>query len=258
MPNKHGDFIWYELMTSDPDGAAAFYGPLLGWTFSSANQPDMDYRQFSHGSDMIGGCMKLPGGAPMPPMWLGYIRVDDVDKSTAQIRAAGGQVHMVPQDIPGVGRFALVADPQGVPFYIMRSASDGSSQSFSYETPKVGHCAWNELSTTDPSAAIAFYTGQFGWVHDGDMDMGPLGKYSFIRHGEQIGAIMPKMPEQPAPAWAYYFQVPDIDAAKATAQSNGGQVFHGPSEVPGGDWIISGLDPQGAIFSLVGKRALAG
>lgn len=255
MSNKHGDFIWYELLASDPDGAAAFYGALVGWTFSSASPTGMDYRQFSHGDQMIGGCMKLPDGAPMPPMWLGYIGVDDVDACVASIRTAGGQVHMEPQNIPDVGRFAFVADPQGVPFYVMRGASERTSHSFSNETPRDGHCAWNELATTDPAGAMAFYTGQFGWVKDGDMDMGPLGKYEFIRHGEQIGAIMPMMPEQPAATWTYYFRVPDIDAAKAQAEHSGGQIVHGPSEVPGGDWIISGIDPQGAVFSLVGKRA---
>lgn len=255
MANKHGDFIWYELLTSDPDAAAAFYGPLVGWSFEPAGQEGMDYRVFSKGSEGIGGCMKLPEGAPMPPMWLGYIGVDDVDECVAGIRAAGGQVHMEPQDIPGVGRFAFVADPQGVSFYVMRGASDAASTAFSYETPRDGHCAWNELSTTDPAGAMAFYTGQFGWVKDGEMDMGPLGKYEFIRHGEVIGAIMPKMPEQPAPAWSYYFRVPDIDTAAATAEASGGQVVHGPSEVPGEDWTITGVDPQGAVFSLVGKRA---
>lgn len=255
MSNKHGDFIWYELMTSDPDGAEAFYGPLVGWTFSQPPPEGMDYRQFSVGDQMIGGLMRAPEGAPMPSMWLGYICVNDVDQSAASIREAGGQIHMEPQDIPDVGRFAFVADPQGVPFYIMRGAIDGTSHSFAYEAPKDGHCAWNELSTPDPASAMAFYTGQFGWVKDGDMDMGPLGKYEFIRHGEQIGAIMPMMPEQPMPAWTYYFRVPDIDAAKSGAESLGGQIVHGPSEVPGGDWIISGIDPQGAMFSLVGKRA---
>lgn len=255
MANKHGDFIWYELMTSDLDGAEAFYGPLLGWTFNEPPPEGMDYRIFSSGKDGVGGLMALPDGAPMPPMWLGYIGVDDVDARAARIRNAGGQIHVEPQDIPGVGRFAFVADPQGVPFYIMRGASDETSTSFAYETPKDGHCAWNELSSSDPAGAMAFYTGQFGWVKDGDMDMGPLGKYEFIRHGEQIGAIMPMMPEQPMPVWTYYFRVPDIDAAKSQAESSGGQIVHGPSEVPGGDFIISGIDPQGAMFSLVGKRA---
>lgn len=255
MPNKHGDFIWYELMTSDPDAAAAFYGPLLGWKSSDSGQEGMDYRIFTHGADAIGGLIPLPDGAPMPPMWLGYIGVDDVDVSVNIIRKAGGQVYMEPQDIPGVGRFAFVADPQGVPFYVMRGASEETSNSFSYERPRDGHCAWNELSTTDPAGAMNFYTSQFGWEKGDEMDMGPLGKYEFIRHGEQIGAIMPMMPEQPMATWSYYFRVPDIDAAKTQTEAGGGQIVHGPSEVPGGDWITTGIDPQGAVFSLVGKRA---
>ncbi len=254
MANKHGDFIWYEILTTDPDATAAFYGPLLGWSFEPAGQEGMDYRVFSMGSEGIGGCMKLHEGAPMPPMWLGYIGVDDVDASTASIRAAGGQIHMEPQDIPGVGRFAFVADPQGVPFYLMRGASEGESTAFVGDAPRDGHCAWNELSTPDPSSAMAFYASQFGWVKDGEMDMGPLGKYEFLRHGSVIGAMMPQMPDQPMPGWTYYFRVADIDAAKAKAEANGAQIFNGPAEVPGEDWIINGIDPQGAMFALVGKR----
>jgi predicted enzyme related to lactoylglutathione lyase len=153
MANKHGDFIWYELLTSDPDAAAAFYGPLVGWSFEPAGQEGMDYRVFSKGSEGIGGCMKRPEGAPMPPMWLGYVGVDDVDECVAGIRAAGGQVHMEPQDIPGVGRFAFVADPQGVSFYVMRGASDAASTAFSYETPRDGHCAWKGRWRSTPASS---------------------------------------------------------------------------------------------------------
>lgn len=254
MANKHGDFIWYELLTSDPDAAQEFYGPVLGWSFSGSGQPGMDYRIISMGTEGVGGIMKMTDGAPMPPCWLGYIGVDDVDAKAAQIRAAGGAVHMEPQDIPGVGRFAFVADPQGVMFYIMKGTSNGTSLAFAADHPRPGHCAWNELATTDQNAALDFYTGQFGWQKDGEMDMGAMGTYEFLRHGSVIGALMTKTPDQPIPAWTYYFRVPDIDAAVETVNARGGRIVHGPSEVPGGDFIINGFDPQGAAFALVGAR----
>src|SRR5687767_8487219 len=139
--NPHGSFIWYELLTGDPDAAAAFYGDVVGWTAASANQPGVDYRIFSADGAPVAGHMKLPDGAEemgMRPGWLGYIGVDEVDSAVAAITGAGGRVHMPAMDMPGVGRMALVADPQGVPFYVMRGESGEASASF--DPMKPGHC----------------------------------------------------------------------------------------------------------------------
>ncbi len=187
------------------------------------------------------------------PCWLGYIGVDDVDQTAARIEKEGGTIHMAPQDIPDVGRFAFVADPQGVMFYIMKAASDRTSTSFAATEPMVGHCAWNELETTDQAGAVAFYTDQFGWRQEGDMDMGPIGKYQFLYQGKSmIGAVMPKVPDTPVSAWNYYFRVPYIDKAISTIKGNGGEIVQQPIEIPGGDFAMSGMDPQGAPFALVG------
>jgi hypothetical protein len=264
MTNQHGDFIWYELITPDPDGAGAFYAPLLGWTIRDAGMPDTDYRIAATAEADVAGLMTMPDGAPMAG-WLGYIGVDDVDAMATSITQGGGAVHMPPQDIPGVGRFAFVADPQGAMFYIMRGSSDGESLAFSYDKPRPGHCAWNELSTTDPDVAKQFYGTRFGWVKDGEMEMGPLGTYEFLRHAGRapdgspmgqgmLGAVMPKMPEMPMSAWTHYFRVPDIDAAVAHIAANGGTVTVPPMEIPGGDFSMNAIDPQGAAFALVGAR----
>lgn len=262
MTNQHGDFLWYELMTDNADAAQAFYSGLIGWTFKDSGNPDMDYRLFSSGTSEVGGIMPLTadmvaGGAR--PAWLGYIAVDDVDASAAAIKAAGGAVHMEPWDIPGVGRMAFVADPQGALFYVMKGAVEGGeSHSFAATEPMVGHCAWNELASADPEAAKAFYGRQFGWVPDGAMDMGELGQYEFWKVGDErghmIGAVMPLMPGMPASAWTYYFRVPDIDAAVDYTKANGGTALQGPDEIPGGEYSFTGTDPQGAVFGLVGPR----
>lgn len=263
MSNKHGEFIWYELLTDNSDAALAFYRAILGWQAADSGQPDTDYRilqredEDTGESHDIGGLLQLTeamrqGG--VRPIWLGYIGVEDVDQAVANIVTAGGSEQMPPTDIPDVGRIAMVADPQGTPFYVMRGSSDRTSMAFAADKPRIGHCAWNELVTTDPEAAKAFYFKQFGWTKEGELDMGPMGSYEFIRHNGVIGAIMPKPNEEPAPLWHYYFRCADIGNACKAVTDNGGKILHGPDEIPGGEFTITGIDPQGARFALVGKK----
>lgn len=264
MTNPKGDFIWYELMTGDPDGAARFYGAVVGWTIaahSGAGADGPDYRMIvradggNAGGVLTLGADMLAGGAR--PAWMGYLHAPDVDATIAAIRADGGAVHMPATDLP-VGRIAMVSDPQGAAFYIMapippEGSAKQESDVFSVDRPQ--HVRWNELSTPDPEAAVAFYRKHFGWGQEGEMDMGAMGAYRFIQHGGTgIGAIMPMMPETPAPAWHYYNGVDDIDRAAAAVTAEGGRLLHDPMEIPGGEYAVSGVDPQGAAFGLVGPR----
>jgi predicted enzyme related to lactoylglutathione lyase len=159
---------------------------------------------------------------------------------------------MPPTTMEGIGRMAMVADPQGVVFYVMKGASPEASTSFKRMAP--GHGEWNELQTSDDQAALAFYGEQFGWTKDGAMPMGEMGDYSFLGHdGGMIGAVM-KAPPGQAPGWNYFFRVGDIDEAKQRIEGAGGSIRHGPQEVPGGDFVIYAADPQGAAFGVVGSR----
>lgn len=251
-------FIWYELLTSDPTAAATFYSALLGWTVSDANQEGMDYRILSMGGVSVGGLMALPPGAVasgMRPGWLGYVSVADVDKSIANIRAAGGTEHMPPMDIPNVGRLAMAADPQGAQLYVMNpTGGHGQATSFAPGTP--GHGGWHELHTTDWRAALAFYGTLFGWKKTEAMDMGPMGTYLLFNTGagEAIGGMI-NNPDAHRPFWLYYFNVADIDDAGRKVAANGGEIMMGPHQVPTGDWIIQARDPQGAMFALLGRKA---
>jgi predicted enzyme related to lactoylglutathione lyase len=153
----------------------------------------------------------------------------------------------------------MVADPQGPPFYVMKPippAGGENQQSDVFSPDAVQRCGWNELSTNDAVAALDFYTAQFGWEKGDAMPMGEAGDYRFInRGGEMIGAIFPAAAgafKGEHPHWRYYFRVPSISAAKAAAEQAGGTIRIGPMEVPGGDHIIVGSDPQGAEFALVG------
>jgi len=253
MTNKHGEFIWYELMTTDLDAARAFYGPVVGWTIGAkSGMPGMDYRIIDAPDASVGGMLAIDeemASQGAKPLWFGYIGVDDVDATAEAIKARGGHIFVPPTDIPDVGRFAMVSDPQGAPFYVMRGAVDGTSTAFSPDAP--GHCCWNELATPDQDSADAFYAAMFGWTNPESMPMGPMGDYRFLNAGDiRIGASMRGEGE---PRWQPYFAVPSIAAAVDAVKAHGGRIDQGPHEVPGGTHIVVGTDPQGARFALAGK-----
>ena len=250
-------FFWYELMTSDQDGALDFYKAVVGWTAADHENPDMDFRYtiLSAGDRGIGGVMEITeamrgGGAR--PGWVGYIHVEDTDAKARSIAEAGGTVLMGPDDIPNVGRFAMVADPGGAPFYVMTPLPrDDAPPPAEPTTP--GLFSWHELySSLGDKAAFDFYSGQFGWETMHEMDMGPMGTYRiFGADGVQMGGMMNKPENIPVSTWGFYVNVDGIDAAVERVKANGGEVLMGPHEVPGGSWIVQGRDPQGANFALV-------
>lgn len=255
MSNPTGAFIWYELMTTDADAAQKFYSDVVGWRIADSGIPDMDYRVLNAGDAPVGGLMALSpemldGGAR--PVWLGYVMVDDVDAKIASVSEAGGRVMVPPSDIANVGRFAMISDPQGVPIYVMHDTSDRPSTAF--QEGADGHCAWNELATSDQAAALEFYTSQLGWKLGETMSMGEMGDYQMIDvGGTTIGGVMTAADGSPS-MWRYYFRVPDLKAAIDKTTSAGGQILHGPQEVPGDDEIVIAMDPLGAVFALVARR----
>ena len=262
MTNPHGDFIWYELMTPDPDAAKAFYDAVVGWDIGPRVEGDMDYRMIAiPGGGHACGVFRLSPemqehGAR--PAWLGYLGVNDVDAMVAAVEQHGGKTRMPANNIAGVGRIAMIADPQGAPIYVMKPTPKpdqdaATSTVFSIDQPR--HVRWNELATTDPDGAIHFYKQHFGWHQQGEMDMGEMGKYRFLQHGGiGIGAVMQKPPQLPVSLWSYYIGVDDIDRAAAAITEGGGTILMGPMEIPGGEFSLNALDPQQASFGLVGPR----
>jgi uncharacterized protein len=251
----HGKFVWYELMTTDMKAAEDFYKNVVGWSASDASMPGIEYTLFSVGDRNVAGLMTMPDGAlemKVPPAWLGYVAVDDVDDAAAKLAAEGGTVHRAPDDIPGVGRFAVVTDPHGAAFALFKGTGEPPPP---LEQMAPGNVGWHELMAGDLDSAFAFYSKLFGWSKDQAMDMGEMGVYQIFAHNEkQIGGMMTKPKEIPAPFWLYYFNVEALDAAIDRAKSGGAQVVNGPMEVPGGAWIVQCTDPQGALFALVAPK----
>lgn len=256
MTNRHGSFIWYELMTPDPDGSKAFYDAVVGWDIEAKPSGELDYRMITiPGGGNAGGVMRLTddmtaNGAR--PIWLGYVGVDDVDDTVTALKSAGGGVILPPWSVEGVGRMAMVRDPVGTPFYVMRGASDADSDAFSVDA--LGHVGWNELSTSDLDGARHFYPKLFGWIDREFMDMGPMGEYRFLdHHGTRLGAMCGVGPGS-TPGWRYYFRVESVGASIKQIEAGGGSVVMGPHDVPTGDTIVIAKDPHGAEFSLVGGK----
>jgi uncharacterized protein len=115
-----GAFSWNELMTTDPEAAGRFYGGLFGWTLKNMDMGTGAYHVASVGDTQIAGIMGMqPGSPPMPPAWGAYVTVSNVEETIAKCAGLGGKTLMPPMDVPGVGRMAVLQDPQGAVFSVM-------------------------------------------------------------------------------------------------------------------------------------------
>jgi predicted enzyme related to lactoylglutathione lyase len=244
------------LLTNDIEASQAFYGSLMGWTCAATGHDARDYRIFSRDGKGAAGLMLLPDDAKAQgaqPSWFGYILSDNVDGSVADIDDAGGTIYRPAETIPGMGRFAVVSDPQGAAFGLWQDLSGHQGSETAAMAP--GHCGWRELMADDADEAFAFYEENFGWTRAEAHDMGPMGKYQlFATGGMPAGGVMKRPPNIPTPHWNYYLTVEALDAAIAKVNAGGGKIVHGPQEVPGGAWIAQGIDPQGVFFALVAAK----
>ncbi|BCP53193.1 glyoxalase [Kaistia sp. 32K] len=259
MTDLASRFVWYELMTTDTGRAKVFYGSVVGWGTRDASQPHMAYTLFTIGEQPIGGLMDLPEQARKmgaPPNWLGYVSVADVDVAASKVTSLGGTVHVPPTDIPEVGRFAVVSDPQKAAFTLFKPLPMQGEPPEPAEMGTPGHIGWHELYADDWEKAFAFYEAMFGWKKGEAIDMGEMGTYQLfsVDGGQAAGGMFNRPRSVPATFWLFYFNVDDVDTAAARVESGGGKVLNGPMEVPGGAWIIQCQDPQGAMFALVGAR----
>jgi uncharacterized protein len=248
-------FTWYELVTPDPAAARTFYGAVIGWSMSDHSPSVMPYTILSAGTHGVGGIMQLPDEAGARPGWFGYIGVDDTDACARRIADAGGRILRAPDDIPDVGRFAVVADPGDAPFMLLTPLPRGDAPPpAAPATP--GTIGWHELNANNgQDAAFAFYSKQFGWSTLSEMDMGEMGKYRIFGVDDvQLGGMMDKSPQSPFAGWLFYVNIDSVDAAVERITTRGGRVLMGPMEVPGGSWIVQATDPQGVMFALVSPQ----
>jgi uncharacterized protein len=253
---SRGRFVWYDLMTTDPKQAEAFYTKVIGW--GTQEFEGMPYTMWTANGRPVGGVGTLKAGADTPPHWLAYVAVPDVDATAKEIESRGGKTVVQPQDIPTVGRYAVHADPFGAIFATFKPSPSASSPTEDDEkNPKIGEFSWHELTTIDYEKAFVFYHAIFGWEKIEEHDMGPMGIYMiFGRNGIQLGGMFNKTAEMPMPPnWLQYIRVDTADRVAELVTANGGMVMNGPMDVPGGDRIAQCMDPQGAALAIHSKKA---
>jgi predicted enzyme related to lactoylglutathione lyase len=250
-----GRVLWYELLTTDMKAAEKFYTDVVGWTVAPFEGSAQAYDVWMRTADAaVGGVMTIPQGMHFPPHWGMYIGVPKLEAAVADIERRGGSTLSPLIEVPQVGRMRTMKDPQGAPFSILEPAMPGTPPD---TEPQLGAVSWHELYTSDAEAALKFYTELYGWKPTEAMDMGAMGKYHMFASGASFGGGMMNKPAamaQVPPNWGFYFRVPDVHAAAERVKAGGGQVLNGPMEVPGGDWVVNCLDPQGAAFGLHHKK----
>lgn len=252
-----GRFVWRELFTRDTAAAKRFYGELFGWSFEDRPMgPDWSYTLWKIGDRQIGGMMdigNLPAeDAHIPPHWALYVSVDDVDAAAARAVAEGGKVLGQCMDIPGVGRFAVVQDPTGAVLNVFRSANGDPAE----RAPERHDFCWENLSSTDPDRAIAFWQKVVGW---GTTRMGENPTPLFTRKVDgkdvELASVGPA-PEGSHSSWATFVAVDHVKAALDKCRGLGGKVLLERTEIPqvGAFGIIE--DPTGAaLFVFESHRA---
>ncbi|THD70276.1 MAG: VOC family protein [Bradyrhizobium sp.] len=258
MVDYPGPFVWYELITTDMAAAKAFYSEVVGWGVQDASTPGLSYALFTAGTAPVIGLMELPEEARnrgATPRWAGYVGVADIDATAERIKRLGGAVYVPPTDT-NIGRISIVADPQTAAFALVEGLKPALRQTVAMGEP--GHVGWHELLAANWETAFEFYGELFGW-QKAAAETGSAGTYQSFSAGEQtIGAMVTKRPMQPVPAWLYYINVGDIDAAAERVKAAGGHIFEGPLELSEGGSILRCADPQGATFALQGKRSQDG
>ena len=251
-----GRFLWHELFTTDPGAAAKFFSKVAPWT-TQAWEHDPSYMMFVARTGPMAGLAALGADAKAkgePPHWRTYIGTPDVDATVKQAVSLGGRIVQPPTSMAAVGRIAVLQDPQGAVFAVF---TPNNTQPDASGANVLGDFSWHELSTTDWRSAWAFYKALFGWVETSSMDMGEMGVYQmFGRGGQPLGGLYGKPPNQPgAASWLPYIRVADARESAVVIGKRGGHLVNGPMEVPGGDWITMGVDPQGGAFAVHSVKA---
>ena len=248
-PVGHGKWIWQELLTADPDTAVAFYSRVFGWSFGTRGVGSSAYRLASHQGRPVAGVVRVAGRREVPvpaSRWIGLMSVPDVDAAIVRATGAGGRV-LVPSTLQsGRGRVAMLADPEGAPFGVMRTA-DGDPPD---AEPAAGEWLWRELWATDPARMAAWYRdlGNYGLLRvsgSGDRDEWLLSGTDVPRAG-----VIDKPLASLASAWLPYLRVADLSATLDAVGAAGGRVLAPPSPQRRAGRVAIVADPVGGVVGL--------
>jgi len=245
-----GKFVWFELVSTDAKKAQDFYGQVLGWKAVSFPMGSSTYDIIYAGDTadtMIGGYAP-PRNGRHPSHWISYVSVEDVDATVRAAAANGGKVVEPPSDIPGVGRTAGIADPQGAELHLLKNTT---GDPVDVPATPSGRFFWDELHTSDPTKALTFYEKVLGFYHR-SMDMGPGDTYHILsRGGVDRGGVTSRLAPGAPPHWLPYVVVDDTDETIARAKNLGATIPMAPEYIPGVGRFGVLQDPTGAALAIM-------
>lgn len=244
---RPGQIVWRDLFTTDLQASERFYTAVFGWSLDKQafpGAPQDHYMMLKVGELDVGGMMKAPHEG-MPTTWMQYVSVTDVDAAARRATEAGGKVLVGPRDIPDVGRFAFVQDPQGGGIHAWKGIHGEGERR---EHPGIGEFCWEQLNTTDPAKAAAFYATVFGWTEK-PMDQDPSMRVYSAGDVEVASAMQVPAPSIPS-HWLSYVVVDKLTSAHARVEKNGGTVVVERIDVPGTGTISVIQDNLGATIGI--------
>lgn len=248
---RPGKFVWFEHVSRDAKKAQKFYDEVLGWRVEPWGDSGYDMILAGDTLDTMIGGYSEPASGRQSPHWISYVSVEDVDAAAKAAAANGGRVIEAPHDLPGVGRAARIADPQGAELYLFRNDGGDPADPPSTEPPPARRFFWNELHTTDPESAVSFYEKVLGFTRK-TIDMGPAGNYYILeKDGVGRGGVTGHLPAGVPPHWLPYVEVDDPDATIARARKLGAKIPMAPEDIPGVGRFGVLEDPTGAVLAVM-------
>ena len=246
-----GKFVWFEYVSKQADKAQGFFGELFGWTTQQVPMPTMgNYTMIAVGGHTIGGYLPTPEGAPAHSHWLTHLLTKNVVESAAKVKSLGGRIGKAPTKIGDFGTMAVAFDPQGGVFALWQPNKVEESAK-----PENGHFCWNELSSKDVPASIAFYKALAGFDVE-TTEMPGMGTYTQLKSDGQprAGIMKQMMPEAPH-AWLPYVQVASADTTSSRAKQLGATIVVPPTDIPNVGRFSIFVDPQGAPLGILQPAA---
>ena len=244
--HREGDFVWYDLLTEDLPKAERFYGDLFGWTFAETEVPG--YSLIEHRGRPIGGIVDTATRRSKlnESQWVSVLSIPDVDAAVETARNSGGTVHIRPTDLPGRGRLAIVSDPRGALFALLRTTTGDPP----VREIEFGDWMWTELWTLEPETSAAFYTGLAGYDLEKRIILEDIEYDVFTLGGTPCAGLIPLPDDNIRAHWLPYVRVEDAAALAKRVEDLGGRVLLDPSAGERRGSVAIVLDPTGAPLAL--------
>ena len=249
MSDSLGRFVWHDLMTTNAQKSLDFYTQLFPeWQVEDLNVGEAGTYHMIHVDGLkCGGIVAIPEDAGIPSHWIGYIEVEDCDATVERVKEAAGSLVIPAHSAPGVGRFAVIADPVGAmvkPFQV-ENKTELPAQ------PTSGQFTYDECLSNNVPVTQKFYQSVFGWSVF-EFPMEGMGTYTMFRLGEQdVAGCLPMPPDgEGNPAWLSYLYAEDIDERAAKAESLGAQTFVPPQDISGVGRFTVMADSNNAFFAM--------